>query len=323
MQTMKLLLLGWVIWGLSACKTTPNVFQQKLQAISQTLTQPRPALLKHNEKIITAIKADVRKQGNSREGLERIKRCNILHTRTLVLIDTLQLFKGKLNNQTPAATTPVRQLLWHNEEGRKLAIKVNKYITWLGYEFKDLRLPKFELITTRHFAVKEEQQHPDKFAQLHFAYGSVATVRALLTFWQNTLLEYEREILKKLGSGDLCASMCCYGCGGVEARVSTQSDIIRLGEVYEAKMFVSTNASRANPRATYNGSPIMVKDGRGEVRVKVKPIPDSIKADKVTRFWKGSITFKTKGRDTTLSLRVPYTVLRKSVYDPSLQKNKK
>jgi len=322
MQTVKLLIVGGLLWGLSSCKSGPNVFQQKLHTINQTLAQYPPNLRKDNEDVIIALKADVRKQGNSREGLDRVKRSELLHKRTLAVLDTIQLLRHKLSQYKVSATTPVRRLLWDNEGGRKLAIQINKHIGWLSTEFSDLTLPKFELITIRHFAIKEERTHLDKFAQLHFAYGSVTSTVALLNFWQNTLLWYEREVLKKLDANDICASFCCSGCGRIEAGVSTQADIIKLGETYEAKMFIASNASKANPRATYNGSPLSIKDGKAEIRVKVRPIPDRVKANKIIRYWQGSMTFKNRNRDTTLSLQVPYTVLRKSVYSPSLQKNK-
>ena len=221
-----------------------------------------------------------------------------------------------LSKYSPVATTPVRRLFWHNESGEKLVAKMDKFIAWLSSEFKDLALPKFNKLIQREFVLKKEQNNAAKFAQLHFAYGSVASTMGLFTYWQNTLMLYEREVLKKLRSGDLCASFCCYGCGGVSAGVSTQSDIIKLGETYEAKMFITSNASRANPRATYNGVPITIKDGYAEVIFKARSIPDSVKADKVTYYWEGGLTFKDKGRDTTLKTRVPYTILRKSVYNP-------
>lgn len=302
-----------LVFSAVGCNNNTSVYTQKVQELNQLLEAQQPHQQATENEIIKAIKAEVRKNGNSREGQERIKRAELLRERMAWAIDTLQLLKNQLSKYSPTATAPVRRLFWHNESGEKLAIKMDKLIIWLSAEFKDLALPKFSKLIQREFVLKAGPDHKFKFAQLHFAYGSVASTIGLFTYWQNTLLLYEYEVLKKLVADDI-TPYCGFTKVGVG--VSTQSDIIKLGETYEAKMFITNNASRANPRATYNGVPINVIDGNAEVRFKARAIPDSVRADKITYYWEGGITFKNKGRDTTFKAKVPYTVLRKSVYNP-------
>lgn len=311
MQTIRLLCLGWLVWGLSSCKTAPNAFQQKLQAIQRTLAHPQVTWPKVQEDIISSIRTEVQKNGYSRDGKVRIQISEQLHARTQAMADTLQYWQDKLRQYPLATNNPVRRLLWHNEAGRKLVIQINQHVNWLVHEHQNL-VDGFTGLARRDFAVKEEQTNLDKFTQLHFAYGSVASVQALLSFWQNTLWWYELKILKKLRTGDLSTD-CCYF-PKVEMGVSTQSDLIKLGETYQANLFVAYNGSNANPRFTYNGTPIKVNDGIAQVRFKAGPISDTTQTDRVTRHWEGSVTLKSRGRDTTLSVRVPYTVLRKSAY---------
>ena len=311
MQTIRLLCLGWLVWGLSSCKTAPNAFQKKLQAIQRTLAHPQTTWPKVQKDLIHAIRVEVQRNGNPIDGKVRIQRSEQLQARTQAMADTLQYWQDKLKQYPLAATTPVRRLLWHNEAGRKLVIQINQYVNWLVQEHQDL-VDGFTGLACRDFAAKEAQTDLNKFTQLHFAYGSVASVKALLSFWQNMLGWYELKILKKLKAGDLSTD-CCYF-PKVEVGVITQSDLVKLGETYQATLFVAYNASNANPRFTYNGTPIKVNDGIAQVRFKADPISDTIQTDRVTRYWEGGVTLKSRGRDTTLSVRVPYTVLRKSAY---------
>lgn len=82
------------------------------------------------------------------------------------------------------------------------------------------------------------------------------------------------------------------------------SNTVVEGEKYKAKMFLgSTTINKARPRMTLNGRPIPVYNGKGNVNFSpTKP---------GTYSWQGSITFKSKGKDTTFMVTKQYKVVPK------------
>lgn len=314
MQTLKLLFCSTLVFVLAGCNNDSSVYTQQLQEFNKVLEEERLDQLKYHQKASDILKVDVRRQGNSREGMERIQRTNLLNERIQWALDTLQLLKEKLSGKEATSTKPVRRLFWDNDGGRKLAMRINKDIKWLLNEYIDLNLVVSNDLIQREFALSEKY-NLDKFTELHFAQGTVASTLALLNYWQMSIVWYQSEILAKLGAGDISAD---HRNPSIEGGITTKSDIIKLGETYEATIFVTSRFNYIHPRALLNSAdiPLLVNNGQAEFGIVTKAIPDSIKANKITRYWEGSMTFKSRGRDTTLKVRMPYTVLRKSVYNP-------
>ena len=275
---------------------------------------------------LKALKADVKKNGNSREGLDRIKRAELLKKKTAEILGEIDKIKQTLINKAGDGLDPKTHTVKNPKEegkvgeimigaskdgeGYKLKKKLDGYVSWLGTEFKDLQLPKFEKIAEGNennplYAGDPVQSGKD-FPEANFGHTPVVAALAVLTQKQSVLLRYESEVLKKLGAGDLTADLKF---DKVEAGVSVEAKTVAPGDEYVASLFISASASKANPRMTYNGSPITVKDGKGEVRFKVRD-PGSYKDGRAKGKWSGSITFKNKGRDTTFKVEEEYTIVQ-------------
>lgn len=83
-----------------------------------------------------------------------------------------------------------------------------------------------------------------------------------------------------------------------------KSNSVIEGEKYEAQMFLgSTDINKTQPRMTVDGKAIPVYNGKGKVRF--SPTKTG------TYSWRGSITFKHLGRDTTFIAKKQYKVVPK------------
>lgn len=95
-----------------------------------------------------------------------------------------------------------------------------------------------------------------------------------------------------------------YNSTGVYLRVVAESETVLEGEVYRAKMMLSDLLdNRAQARIQVNGQNIPVIGGQGIIRLHPKK-PG-------LHEWTGTLTFKSKGRDTTFAIKKKYWVLPK------------
>lgn len=309
---MKLIkLFASLVWvGLVSCTTPDKGLQHKLKNSVEILKSMTFDAQQENLQIIKALKTDVKLNGNSREGLDRIKRTQLLQSKTAQLCDSIDYWQSLVPNGS--SDVQIRQVLL-GKEGKKLLSALDDHVQWLDSEFKDLYLPKLARFSQPRFQRTVKTTNSiDEFLFFHFSNASISVVQTWFAQTRLQIFTYAQQILRKLGKGDLSAGMYFPR---IWAIVTENSPIIKLGEIYHAELCIADIASKARPRMTLNSTPIAVLDGMADVSIQVAPIADSVPAhiDKVTRYWQGSITFKSKGRDTTLYVKKPYTVLRKSV----------
>lgn len=314
MQILKIVHLLLVLC-FASCTVSNQQLTEQLQKLSHTLAQEQ-SLSAQTAIMREALKKAVRRNGNYREGLEQIRRADLLHQKTLQARDSLQYWKKLLQHDTTLSTTSVRRLLWKNRQAEKLLKQLNTHVDWLNSEFKDLNLPKFDLLTRLPHLPKATPYDQQQYLQLHFAKANSQPVIALFTQQQSQLAQYEYRVLEKLIQSDLSTSTYCWGCDRPIIGITTKSNIVKVGELYEAYLYINSQVGKANPRMTLNGSPISTNNGQGMFSIRAENLPDSIplNIDQITRYWKGSITFKDRGRDTTLRIQMSYTVVRKEKY---------
>ena len=87
-----------LVFSAVGCNNNTSVYTQKVQELNQLLEAQQPHQQTTENEIIKTIKAEVRKNGNSREGQDRIKRAELLREKIAWAMDTLQLLKNQLSN---------------------------------------------------------------------------------------------------------------------------------------------------------------------------------------------------------------------------------
>ena len=280
---------------------------------------------------LKALKAKVEKEGNSAEGLKAVNRAEKLKKTTSVLIGDIDKIKRQLikeagggtDEKTGSVKNPKEEtkvevmMIGDKEDGLAydLGKKLNGFVDNLYREYADLDFDKpknkdamfqgegtfpYLAIPNKYNELYQNDpvQRDKDFANANFGQTPVVAALAVLTQKQTEILRYEQEVLKKLGAGDLSNDLKF---DQVVAMASADANTVARGTDYTAKMFLSATTSKADLKMTVNGSPISVKDGVGEV-----VIPATARGDQA---WKGEISLKVKGKDTTFTFEKEYTVV--------------
>jgi len=252
----------------------------------------------------SALKAEARKNGNSREDKERIKRAALLQKRTNEVIAFLEDAKNHLKKIPKEARKQTSDWMIEQGKAHQIKKKLDTYIDWLAKEHKDLDLPKFEKIAegNERNALYFAWENNRDFAHTYFAYTSPIEAATVLSLKQTIVKRYEAEVLKKLGAGDISTS-CCFGCYRLQPVVFASTKVIPVGDAYTADMFIRIPIIRGHPRISINQTPLVVRDGQANVAFQTQGIGK--------QFWEGKITIQDDGKDTTFVHRMSLEVIPK------------
>ncbi|OJJ17895.1 hypothetical protein BKI52_28980 [marine bacterium AO1-C] len=300
-EGIALLMIGWCWWTFFYPKTPTEVTHW--QSLNYTLETRTIDAYTASQDAITDLRKDVRNQGNSREGVERIKRAELLSSKTNHVFARLGEAKGYLQQLDPAEQATTERFMVHSGFAYQLKNKLDDYTQWLANEFRDLALPKFSPLAEGNeenslYYVSE----PDKdFAHNYFESTSAAEAIALMTQKQTQIKRYEIEVLKRLYDGPT-VSFCC-GCDRIRAELGKLKALIPVGEEYTADMFIGRSARETNPRMTLNGEPLAVISHYGAVEFQTKEVGQ--------QFWEGKIVYKHEGQYRRVDYKVPFEVLPK------------
>jgi len=134
-------------------------------------------------------------------------------------------------------------------------------------------------------------------------------VAALATISQKEteVLKYEAEALsaqaQKVGAKTIVFDK-------IGAFASAESNTVAAGTKYKAELFLTASASSISPRMTLNGSALSVgPDGHGKVEFTARPGGFDASGNAKSS-WSGTIRFNQNGRDTTFTVKVPYTITK-------------
>ncbi len=188
----------------------------------------------------------------------------------------------------------------------KKLLDYQAYLNGLGLE---LKIPKLALSGEEDpLAKKDPNQKRKDFAQLNFAETPMVAALAVLSQKQTEVLKYETEALNALassvGANDLKFD-------NVVAMVRPESKYVAAGTKYEADMFLAASSSAITPTMTARGQSLKV-----DVETKIGKVSFPAQASSYDKEgvseqkWKGEISFKFKGNDTTFSINETYYVVK-------------
>lgn len=151
-----------------------------------------------------------------------------------------------------------------------------------------------------------EQRNKD-FAELNFENTPLVAALAVLSQKETEVLKYEADALseqaKKVGAETIVFDK-------IGAFASAESNTVAAGTKYKAELFLTASATGLNPKMTLNNAPLQVNpDGHGKVEFTARPGAFD-KDGNAKASWTGTIRFNRGGRDTTYTVKVPYTITK-------------
>jgi gliding motility-associated protein GldM len=151
-----------------------------------------------------------------------------------------------------------------------------------------------------------EQKGKD-FAELNFAQTPLVAALATLSEKETEVLKYEAEALQTLVAKVGAATVKF---DKIMAFASAESNTVAAGTKYKAELFLTASATGLNPKMTLNGGTLAVSpDGKGKVEFTARPGAFD-KDGNAKASWTGTIRFNQGGRDTTFTVKVPYTITK-------------
>ncbi|HAS40104.1 MAG TPA: hypothetical protein DCS93_06470 [Microscillaceae bacterium] len=294
-----ILLVSWLWWS-EPTIDSGNYWSSYNASLEQSVQ--RATLVAHQAD--STLRANVKDQGHSREGLDRIQRTGLLQKRTNRVIALLENAKKQLKNLPSNTRRSTSRLLIDQAMAYRIKDSLDSYVDWLNDDFKDLIEFKFEPLA--HHDPSQDWYYPWEsimdFPKRYYRYTLPAEAVTILSVQQTKITHYEEELLARLVGG----SMDAYcGFDKEEPGVFVPLRTIEVGNTYTADMFIGASASKYYTRMTYNGRPITVKDGKGEVLFTVQ--------QKAKKYWKAGFTYRKRSnsQDTTIRYTMPFEVLPK------------
>lgn len=185
------------------------------------------------------LKAEVRKNGNSREGLDRIMRSELLGKKTKEIYKKVEQWRQYKQNFAP------------------LQVALKRYQKWLINEFRDLDIAP---IDTTQPLVKS------------LDIGSTAIANQLLINNQKLdIYKLQAMVLRKLGAEDVTTAIrCCFGCRYVD--VVPKATKVQVGEDYQADMIFGEHGFWGNIKFYVHNQPILIQGGKSKIVFKPQGI---------------------------------------------------
>jgi gliding motility-associated protein GldM len=157
---------------------------------------------------------------------------------------------------------------------------------------------------------KDKEQKNKDFPTLNFAETPLVAALAVLSTKQAEVLKQEATALEELAD-QVGASKLSFD--QVFAMSRANSNVVAAGTDYEASMFIGASSSAIKPDFSFEGRSVPSTLENGVVVGKVKFKASAGAYDKegnAKKTWRGAITIKNKGKDTTFKLEVPYVVAK-------------
>lgn len=268
--------IGWLLF---ASPTTYHALLQDLYKATQTSIED--AKSNHSQKI-EDLKEDVYKNGNSREGLDRVKRAEALQVKTLKVIETLRQLENDISLPR-LLKQQVQQLM-------------RTHTKWIQNEFKDLSPTYLPNANVQPNVLPNQSVTSILHTPTHIA------LKAWLAQQHLLLLHYEDKVLYALGAW---LESYTWGCGPYYPYTIfsvAPTKVISVGDTYTADL-IWLDQKRSLYRYLLRG-----KTYYNNHRARDGWVPLTPKSTGKQQ-WEAKFKFRIQGKDTTVVRKVYYEVL--------------
>ena len=267
---------------------------------------------------VKGIEAAVKKNQNQARDLNVLKQSEEIRTKTKDMIAYLRDVREKLLKATENTGPEMTNLSGEDKVaitmlgGKRnglaytgLKPKLNEYAQYIKQFVPDAVDLAIDAKDDKR--VSEKSQKTKNFAELNFENTPVVAALATISQKETEVLKYEAEALsaqaQKVGAKTIVFDK-------IGAFASAESNTVAAGTKYKAELFLTASASSIRPSMTLNGSALAV-DPNGHGKVEFTARPGGFDASgNAKASWEGRIRFNQNGRDTTFTVKVPYTITK-------------
>ncbi|TXE12629.1 gliding motility protein GldM [Algoriphagus aquimarinus] len=302
-----------------------NKILQKFVLINDGMERTSKNFINKNVKTVESIAYTVEQQGNKEVDVPKVAASQKIREATSEIYDYLEAVKQDLIVQSNAKNdegnfvnanlknTEITGNMFVNKGiGEEMKNKLNTYPTEIteilsGIGLGDLRFDPIakDAKDIELFANDREAQNLS-FEKLNFVKSPVGAVIALISQYQNEVLNIEGESLtavqNTIGSFFFKADV-------TEARIAALSNVVAAGTKFEADMFIASSSTSAAPTMTIDGRSVTVDPkGFGKIEFTVTPAGSYDERGLAKRTLKGEIITNIGGEDKVLPVDYDYFV---------------
>lgn len=302
-----------------------NQILQKFVLINDGMERTARNVILDNQGSVESIAYTVEQQGNNPKDLPKVKASQEVREASSEVYTYLEELKQELiaesnakddqGNFVSAAlkNTEISGNMFVNDgKGEVLKKRLNEFPTRVeeilsGIGITDLNFDPIALDASEiPLFANNLEARSKSFVNLNFVKSPVGAVLALLSQYQNEVLNIESEalttIFNTIGSFYFKADI-------TEAKISAVSNIVAAGTKFEATMFIASSSSSAKPRMTLDGGTVTVDEkGFGNVSFTASPASSYDDRGLSRRVLKGEIVTNIGGEDQVLPVEYEYFV---------------
>lgn len=301
-----------------------NQILQKFVLINDGMERTSRNYVTKNEFTVSSIKATVEEQGNNAKDVPKVAASQEVRNATKEVFAYIEDLKEQLITQANAKneegnfvnsalknTEVPGNMFANNGKGEELKEKLNAYPTQIsailnkigitGVNFKPIALDAKDIEIFQN----DSEAKNKSFVNLNFVKSPVGAVLALLSQFQNEVLNIEGEALgqitQSIGSFYFKADI-------LEGKLAAVSNVVAAGTKFEADMFIASASSSAAPTMTLNGRAVPVENGFGKVEFTVPPASSYDDKGLSRQVLKGEIVTNVGGEDQVIPVEYEYFV---------------
>lgn len=300
-----------------------NQILQKFVLLNDGMERTSKNFIAKNESTVTSIAGAVEQQGNNVKDVPKVEAARKVRKATSEVYQYLEDLKTELitvsdakNDQGQFKNSALKNvdipgnIFNNNRKGFEMQEKLNAYPSEISSILKDLGIDMtFDDIAKDAKDIDIFKNDPDvrnkNFVFLNFVKSPVGAVMALISQYQNEVLNIEAESLKEIyntiGSFYFKADI-------TEAKIAAVSNVVAAGTKFQADMFIASSSSSAAPVMRYNGREIPVENGFGKIEFTAPPASQYDDRGLARQVIKGEIVTNIGGEDTVLPVEYEYFV---------------
>ncbi|MEJ8758440.1 gliding motility protein GldM [Pontibacter sp. H259] len=296
----------------------------KFQFLDESLMGVNVKTVTDNAGVLTNIKSSVSKNGNRPNDAAVLNQAQEIRKRTDEMVKYIRSIREKLIAET-GGKNPDDPNQYANPSGEdKVAIMMIGAAAkkdGAAYELKDKLnayakfLKPYNESTPNQLAndgkddpvaKNDKTQRNKDFAELNFGETPLVAALAVLSQKENEVLKYEADALQKQAQ-KVGADMVRFE--KIFAMARAESKVVAAGTKYKAEMFIAASSDAITPTMTYQGRPVKVVDGKGQVEFTASA--SNYDADgNSEQTWKGQITLNQNGENKVYPIEEKYIVAK-------------
>ena len=257
-----------------------NQILQKFVLLNDGMERTSKNYIAKNEFVVSSIKSTVEQQGNNEKDVPKVGASQEVREATKEIYSYLEDLKQQLITQSNAKneegnfvsaslknTEIPGNMFANNGKGEEMKVRLNSYPTQVSEILSGIGIDMtFQPIAKDAgeiplFANDSEVRNKD-FVALNFVKSPVGAVMALISQYQNEVLNIESEALSQILSG---IGTFYFKADILEARIAATSNVVAAGTKFEGDMFIASSSSSAAPEMTLDGRSVSVENGFGKI----------------------------------------------------------